>query len=180
MKKYAIILLSILLVSCNGMKQEKPVKPVPTEPELETTLQIAVVKMEDDGKTGEKIGCGDSIIYIEKTAEGTKLEETKKIQLALKELFAIGVTAVDNEYYNGLQHSKNLKVESVNKTNNGDNSIISVILSGELISAGTCDDPRIKEQIYSTVKANSSADEVQVYINDQELEEYFDMSGGAE
>ncbi len=180
MKKYAIILLSILLVSCNGMKPEKPVKPVPTEVESETTLQIAVVKMEDDGKTGEKIGCGDSIIYIEKTAEGTKLEETKKIQLALKELFAIGVTAVDDPYYNGLQHSKNLKVENVNETDNGDNSIIAVMLSGELISAGTCDDPRIKEQIYSTVKANSSADEVQVYINDQALEEYFDMSGGAE
>ncbi len=180
MKKYAIILLSLLLISCNATKLEKPVKPDETQNKGETTLQIAVVKMEDDGKTGEKIGCGDSIIYIEETAEGTKLEDTKKIQLALKELFAIGVTAVDDPYYNGLQHSKNLKVENVNETDNGDNSIIAVMLSGELISAGTCDDPRIEEQIYSTVKANSSADEVQVFINDKELKDYFDMSGGAE
>lgn len=178
MKIKAFILLSILLISCGKKGLREGIDQ--SQFDGETTLKIAVVKMEDNGVSGEKIGCGDSIIYIDKTADGIKLEDSRKIQLALKELFAVGVTAVDDPYYNGLQHSKNLAVESVNETNNGQNSIVNVNIIGEMISAGTCDDPRIKEQIYSTIKANSSADEVNAYINGTELKDYFDMSGGKE
>lgn len=178
MKIKALILASVLLISCSN--KVPPEKVDQTQFEGKTKLQVAVVKMEDDGKSGEKIGCGDSIIYIEKTAEGIKLEDSRKIQLALKELFAIGATTVEGPYYNGLQHSKNLNVDSVNETNNGDSSIVSVLISGELISAGTCDDPRISEQIYSTIEANSSADKIEVLINDKDLKDYFDMSGGLE
>ena len=159
MKIKALILLSILLVSCGAKPQASF--------EGETTLKVALVKLNDNGASGEAIGCGDSIVYIDKTADGIKLENTRKVQLALTELFAYGKTAVTDDYYNGLQHSKDLAVYSVNE------SITEVRLTGQLISAGTCDDPRMKEQIYSTIRANSNPNgEITVLINDENIEDY--------
>lgn len=173
MKIKAFILLSVLLISCGNKSPRDKIDQ--SQFEGETTLKVAVVKLEDNGVSGEKIGCGDSIIYIDKTAEGIKLEDSRKVQLALKELFAIGETAVDGPYYNGLQYATGLKVESVNESENPDKTTIEVNISGEMASGGTCDDPRITEQIMSTIKANSTADEIKVYINDKDLDGYFNM-----
>lgn len=159
MKLKILILLSILLVSCGGT----PVKP-------DATLKIALVKLNDNGASGELIGCGDSIVYIDKTAE-----EGNKVQVALEELFVYGTTATTDEYYNGLQYAKNLKVDSVNVSENPGKTTIEIRISGEMASGGTCDDPRITEQIMSTIKANTTADEIKVYINDKDLDGYFNM-----
>ena len=173
MKIKAFILLSLLLISCGKGKIADKVDQ--SQFEGTTTLKIALVKLEDAGKSGEKIGCDDSIVYIEKTADGTKLEDNRKVQLALKELFAYGATDTSAEYYNGLGQATNVKVEQVNVSNNGKNENITVNLSGELTSGGTCDDPRIQNQIISTIKANSNATEIIVMINDKNLDEYFNM-----
>lgn len=167
MKLKALLLMSILLLSCSKTPQTF---------EGETTLKVALVKMEDNGATGLKIGCGDSIAYIDRTADGIKLENTRKVQLALTELFAYGATSPTDEYYNGLQHSKELAVYSVNESTAGKKSMIEVRLTGQLISAGTCDDPRVKEQIYSTIRANSNPDaEITVFINDENIEDYMSL-----
>ena len=174
MKKYAFILLSILLVSCGNKSPRAGIDQ--TQFDGETTLKIAVVKLGDGSQTGTgTIGCGDTITYIDKTADGTKLEDSRKIQLALKELFAIGETSTDGAYYNGLQYAKNLKVESVNVSENPGKTSINVYISGDMASGGTCDDPRITEQIMDTIKANSTSDEIKVYINEKDLDGYFSM-----
>ena len=66
----------------------------------------------------------------------------------------------------------------MNVSPNGD---VSVALTGALLSAGTCDDPRIEEQIKQTIAANAETNaNISVTINGQDLNAYFDMSGGAE
>ncbi len=174
MKIKALILLSFLLISCGN----KPTRPEIDQSQFdgETTLKIAVVQLGDGSVTGgNTIGCGDTISYIDKKADGIKLEDSRKIQLALKELFAIGETSTDGAYYNGLQYSKNLKVDSVNVSVNPGKTTIEVHISGDMSSGGTCDDPRITEQIKETIKANSTSDELKVYINDKDLNDYFNM-----
>lgn len=166
MKIKVLILLSILLVSCGAKPQASF--------EGETTLKVALVKLDDNGASGEAIGCGDSIVYIDKTTDGIKLKNSKKVRLALTELFAYGATATTDEYYNGLQHSKNLAVDSVKE--NSAAGTIEVQLTGQLISAGTCDDPRMQEQIYSTIQANSNPDaEITVLINGIDIKEQMSL-----
>lgn len=175
--KFLIVLLA-LLASCETKEPSGDLKKDPVESNV--MVEIALVKMEDNGATGEKIGCGDSIVLVEKEIEKSSLESSTKMELALKELFAYGATKVEDEYYNGLQHSSDLKVEKVLTGEAAGKKTIAVYLGGQLISAGTCDDPRIMEQISSTVEANSKADEYLIYINGELLKDYFDMSGGAE
>jgi len=138
-------------------------------------LKIALVTME--GGTVGNIGCGDAIEFIQAEIS-TEMTVEARIEAALEELFSIE-TALYGEsgLYNALS-SSSISVVSVDEEENGD---VNVALTGALLSAGTCDDPRIEEQIKQTIAANAETNaNISVTINGQDLNAYFDMSGGAE
>lgn len=138
------------------------------------TLKLAMVAMEDNGESGEMIGCGDSIVFVNKTVSGDLDEEREVIESALTELFAVQDPFYgESGLYNGLTHSSNLVVDEVEVEDNS----VRVDITGSLISAGTCDDPRIKEQILSTIEENTdlSVTDADVFINGESLQDYFDM-----
>lgn len=138
------------------------------------TLKLAMVAMEDNGESGEMIGCGDSIVFVNKTVTGDLDEEREVIETALTELFAVQDPFYgESGLYNGLTHSSNLAVDEVEV----EDSSVRVDITGSLISAGTCDDPRIKEQILSTIEENTdlTVTDADVFINGESLQDYFDM-----
>ena len=139
-------------------------------------LKIALVIMEG-GSAGDTIGCGDAIYFASKEVS---IEPSIKarIEAALEALFSIETALYgEQRFYNALSTSS-ITESSVNVSPNGD---VSVALTGALLSAGTCDDPRIEEQIKQTIAANAETNaNISVTINGQDLNAYFDMSGGAE
>ena len=138
-------------------------------------LKIALVAME--GGTVGNIGCGDAIEFIQAEIS-TEMTVEARIEAALEELFGIETALYgEQRFYNALSTSS-ITESSVNVSPNGD---VSVALTGALLSAGTCDDPRIEEQIKQTIAANAETNaNISVTINGQDLNAYFDMSGGAE
>ena len=97
-------------------------------------IKIYLVAVGDDGKTGKKIGCGDSLVFVTRTIKKT----TAPLTAALRELLstpqhAEGITKLEN-FWKG----RNLKVMSVairNKT-------ATIHISGEVFVSGVCDLPR--------------------------------------
>jgi hypothetical protein len=190
MKKFFLLFLPIL-VGCGASQG-------PDVVELENPLRLVFVEM----STGEAfegegaIGCGDRQVVVESTIPASDNME-ENVAAALELLFSsgsfwdvseqqgIGDVSFDFDkgegpdedwLYNGLQHSEGLLAVSVSSGVDG----LDVRLKGSLISAGTCDDPRIVEQINATVLENLSfgySMPFKVFINDVPLDEYFDMRG---
>ncbi len=125
-------------------------------------VKIFMVALEDNGKSGKKIGCGDSIVAVERTIPTTSAVLTA----AMKEL-----VAVRDQYYgmSGLYNSlyrSNLKVVGVSIANR----VATIQLSGSVALGGTCDNPRFAAQIQETALQFSTVSQVAVYVNGTPME----------
>lgn len=184
MKKFlSLALFTVLLTACNQTETPSDETPTVGTPEEEQegrveTITLALVAMNDGVTTppSDSFGCGDTIEFIESEEEPFG-NASGDVLTALEELFAIE-ESLDEEsgLYNALAAS-DITVDSVNS----DGMTTFVSLSGSIISAGTCDDPRIEEQIRATVEANSPTNrDISISFDGAPLHEYFDMSGGQE
>jgi hypothetical protein len=127
-------------------------------------VKIYLAAMEDNGKSGDQIGCGDSIIAVERQIAPTQAP----LRAALEELLSL----VDQYYgesglYNALYQSK-LTVEAITIDPNG-KAIIH--LRGTLLSGGVCDDPRIIAQLNYTAKQFSTVKDTAIYVNGTLIQE---------
>ncbi len=176
----SVLALFTLLVGCNS-GQTRPIinqnsndRPVEETPAL---LRVALVAMEDNGSNGELIGCGDSIVMVEVEPEDDPMHTAKvasTVSDALDALFAIESSDYgESGLYNALYQS-DLEVDSVSYSG----SSMSISISGSITSGGTCDDPRIEQQIRATAAANApDGTEITITFDGKDLHEYFDMSG---
>ncbi len=175
------LVLFTLLSACNTVTpnpviDDRPLEESPAE-ETSNTLQVALVAIEDNGANGQLIGCGDSVVLVEVEPEDDPMQTAQtasKVSDALDALFAIeGSDYGESGLYNALYQS-NLTTNSVSYS--GSTMLIS--LSGSITSGGTCDDPRIEQQIRATAAANAPAGtEITIVFDGEDLHEYFDMSG---
>ncbi|MGN6811878.1 MAG: hypothetical protein ACTHMP_13485 [Thermomicrobiales bacterium] len=106
---------------------------------------IYLVAIGDNGQSGTKIGCGDSLIPVTVNVPAANTT-AGKITQALTALFAI-----KQQFYgqSGLEDSlyqSNLTVSRVELQG----SVAAVYLSGSLTLGGVCDDPRAEGQITAT------------------------------
>lgn len=158
-------LLLIIGLGFLGFQYLTRKQQVTTTPETQTStnqVKIFLVALDDQGESGKKIGCGDSLVAVERAIPDT----TTPLRAALEELLSIS----DQYYgqsglYNSLYQSQ-LKVESVSLENG--KAIIS--LSGEYKLGGVCDNPRFQTQIEETASQFPSVSEVSVFINGVALE----------
>lgn len=125
------------------------------------TVKVYLVALDDNGKSGELIGCGDSLVAVDYPVEPTGTPTN-----ALNALLAIK----DEHYgqsglYNALYQS-NLKLEDINVDQDG---TATVNLSGNYVSGGVCDDPRAVEQVQKTVLQFRNIKAVNFFINDKSL-----------
>ena len=128
-----------------------------------SSVNLYFIALEDNGQSGKKIGCNDSVIPVQVSIEPT----TAPLRAALEKLFSIK----DQFYgqsglYNALYQS-NLQVDSAVV----ENGTATVRLSGTFSLGGVCDDPRFSAQITETILQFPTVNTAVVYINGQRLED---------
>jgi hypothetical protein len=160
----AIILLIKPDIISGPKASPTPIPSVTPQPTLITeTVKIFFVALEDNGKSGPKIGCGDSLVSVDQEInyKGDKLKNTLE-QLLMQKTQFYGQSG----FYNAL-FSSNLKVDTVSYKG----STASVYLTGEMQLGGTCDTPRFEEQLKATMLQFPEIKNAEIYINNQPIKE---------
>ena len=124
------------------------------------TVNIHLVALEDNGESGMLIGCGDSLIPVEREIQATddvelKITRTLNILLGLDDEFY-----GESGLYNALYQS-DLSVDDVTV----EDGTATVNLSGELLIGGVCDEPRVEEQLRQTILQFEGIDEAVILLN---------------
>ena len=126
-----------------------------------TERSLTFIATGDDGRSGPRIGCGDSVVSVPITTTTIEpLGEVMRAQLAEKNTY-LGQSGL----YNALAPS-NLKYESATIADGH----ATVQLSGQLLSGGVCDIPRITEQLTAPALQFDNVDTVTVLINGEPLD----------
>lgn len=121
-------------------------------------VQIFMIALEDNGKSGDPIGCGDTVVPVEIEIEPTQapLRAAMEALLAQHDQF-YGQSGLYNVLYNS-----NLQVDTVTIDAAG---TAKIGLSGTFSLAGECDDPRFEAQLTFTAKQFSTVQNVEITIN---------------
>ncbi len=156
--KRAVIMLSLLVV-CAVSATEAPAqrRRAPAMREV----KVYLVALDDDGRTGRKIGCGDSLVAVSRRVSA----RLTPLRAAIQELLII-----PHEYDARLKNfwrGRNLRVRSVT-LNRGGVATINIAGAGPQV-AGVCDQPRIEEQIEETAKQFPNVRRVRVFVNGRTL-----------
>jgi hypothetical protein len=132
---------------------------------LPAEVTVYLVALEDNGRNGIAVGCGDSLVGVVQALS----PPAEPVQAALERLFAYKTQFIgESGLYTALYQS-DLRVESVEIGPGGD---ANVALAGEVRLGGVCDDPRFQGQIEQTIRAASGASAVNVTINGRPLREF--------
>jgi hypothetical protein len=127
------------------------------------TIKIYLVAVGDDGKSGRKIGCGDSLVAITRSIKKNPAPLTATIrELLITPEHTEGTPRLEN-FWKG----RNLKIKSVSVRN----GTATIQLSGEVFVAGVCDVPRIQGQIEETARQFPTVKKVKVFIGKRTLAE---------
>lgn len=130
--------------------------------ETTAALTIFYVAVDDQGKSGPKIGCGDSMVATESAPETF----TNQVETSIKMLLN------DKSSEHGQSGLVNALAASdlrfVNSKVSGDE--VAVDLSGTVSSGGTCDDPRIIEQLKYTAKTAAGVGSARILIDGIDIE----------
>lgn len=132
-------------------------------PSRKNPPRLYVVALEDQGRRGEEIGCGDSLVSLPADPLSTASEPIRSV---LEQLLALdSPTSGGEELYNALGPS-DLKVESA-KLEKGK---ATVRLRGQLQLGGTCDNPRVEAQLGAVVRQFPGVRQVTIFVNGEPLE----------
>jgi len=156
---------------------DQPVEAMPTATAATTggdgagidTVEIYLVALEDEGRSGTEIGCNDSLVAIERDITPTRAP----LRAALMELLAIEEQFYGQSgLYNALYQS-DLQLDQVRIDETGQATIH---LSGNHTLGGVCDIPRFKAQIEATAKQFTTVNNVAVFINGTPMEEALSLA----
>ncbi|MEQ8671577.1 MAG: LysM peptidoglycan-binding domain-containing protein [Aggregatilineales bacterium] len=141
---------------------------VPTQPAdgaFFEQSQIYLVALGDAGRSGNPIGCDDSIIPVTVTFESTQAPLTA----ALTELLDINSrTYGQSGLYNALYQSD---LTLTNVTIQNGEAVIN--MTGSLTIGGVCDQPRVEAQLRQTALQYSTVDTVTINVNGETLDTAF-------
>lgn len=176
-KTLAVILLIIAATSSYALTQTlgagfKNVQPVPgsieaaavkeARPAVQTKeVKVYLVALDDAGKRGRKIGCGDSLVAVTRTIKPT----ASTLKAAMEELVA--TSGDDDKKLGNYVLGPDLKVKSVSISR----GTATIRFSGHISVAGICDEPRIVEQIMATAKQFPNVKRVKVFVGKETLED---------
>lgn len=149
--------------------------PPTTTPALpETTqglqmVQIFLIALEDNGQSGKKIGCDDSVIPIQVPIAPTR----GVLRAALVELLSLKEAYYGQSGLYNVLYQSDLKLDSVSI----EQGKAIIHLSGTLMVAGVCDNPRVEAQLEETALQFSTVSKVTIFINGKPLEEVLSLKG---
>lgn len=153
---FLLLTIFLLFSYCKDGSVQKPV---------EQEVRIYLIAPEGSSLPGKMIGCNDILVYEEKTV---KIDRSI-LEAALTELITFKSTAELQNYVKG----PGLMLIQVTVAG----GIADVYLKGDFDIFGTCDVPRIKEQIYETANQFTEYKKINFLINDQTLEKYLSVAG---
>lgn len=140
------------------------------EPGFVDRVYIYLIKLDDNGRSGELVGCGDSVVAVERVVTPTN----SPLRVALEELFSIKEqNIIELNLYNALYAADVIISRLVIE-----NGVAKIDLTGTLSPGGVCDDPRIEAQIKSTALQFSTVTGVEVTLNGTRLEDVLSGRGG--
>lgn len=158
--KTLVLLLIVGLCSVSVLGKGTPGAPAKT-----TKVNIYLIALNDDGYSGARVGCGDTLVKEERTITPTDTP----LKAAIEELLSVTAPIqrrVDLELTNYWKGT-DLKLES---------AVISrgtaiIKITGQLVVAGVCDQPRIEGQINATARQLKAVKRVRVYVNGELLKD---------
>lgn len=121
----------------------------------------------DDSLDAPVMGCDDKLVAVQ-------LKQQLSPQEALEELFTYEEYNEEDGLYNVFALSDDLKVEKMVVAND----FAIVTLSGNLITGGMCDEPRVHAQITQTLTQFDDIDGVDIFVGDESLGEYLSEKDG--
>jgi hypothetical protein len=127
-------------------------------------VNIYMIAMEDNGASGPKIGCNDSVIAVKRVLDQptqSPLRTALNLVLAQKDQY-YGQSGLYNPMY-----QQNLTLDDVTIRN----GLAIVQLSGNLVLVGTCEDPRLQAQLEYTALQFNTVDAVQITVNGTPLDD---------
>jgi hypothetical protein len=136
--------------------------PSPTGAVKLQTVKIFLVALNDNGVSGKKIGCGDSLVAVDVKIAPT----TGVLRASLEKLLSIksdyyGDSGLYNALYRSTLSIDNLTIE---------NGVARVLLKGSLYLGGVCDNPRVQNQLEAAALQFSTVSKVNIFINGVALE----------
>lgn len=148
------LLIALLLVSAGTLSHALAAEP---------TAKIFLIALDDNGRSGRKIGCGDSVISVPVPASHTP----DALRAAMEELLKLETRHYrQTELYNALYQS-DLQLESAAI----DDGRAQIRLRGTLKLGGECDNVRVEAQLAETALQFSTVKAVEIYLNGRPLKE---------
>lgn len=127
----------------------------------EQMVKIFLIAIDDNGRSGELIGCGDSVLPV-----WVQISPTVEVLKAAFEALLSVKTQYYGEsgLYNALYQS-DLQLESIAL----DQGKAQIRLQGTLMLGGECDNPRVEAQLKGTALQFSTVQTVAIYLNGEPL-----------
>jgi hypothetical protein len=136
---------------------------IPVETKGPQLVKIFLIALEDNGKAGPLVGCGDSVVSAQVAIEPTKAV----LRAALEALLANKSRNFgESGLYNAL-YEADLKVDRAVI----EDGVAHVDLSGSMMLRGECDDPRVQAQLEQTVLQFSTIQKAEITLNGKPLAE---------
>jgi hypothetical protein len=140
-----------------------PIPALPTQTPTDMTVKVFLIAVEDQGRSGLLVGCGDSTVAVTMHVPYT----TGMLRAALESLLAIHDQYYgESGLYNALYQSR-LAVGDIT-INSG---TATIHLSGTLTLGGECDSPRVEAQLKQTALQFPAVHSALIFINDRPLED---------
>lgn len=148
--------------SASGSPNASPTDPASVVPTT-AALTLFYIAVGDEGISGPQIGCGDSIV----ATETAPMEFTDQVGAAISTLLA------SDESEHGESGLRNALAESELNYISARvaDDTVTVELSGQVQSGGTCDDPRIIEQLKYTAMTAAGTGNAVIRLNGEDLEQ---------
>lgn len=169
---YAIIILIVLLLSVfllprllnvQAPKVNSPTQAFPTVITKKPQNKLYFISLNDNGKSGKKIGCEDSVVWVYRDIATDEVTGTA----VLNELLSYKKRTYEKtELYNALYQSNLVFVDA---TISGETATVK--LRGTIQLGGVCDAPRIEAQLTETVTQFPGIKKADIYINDIPLKD---------
>lgn len=167
---FGLLIIATLIFASWGTKVEiiptatsTPEAVDPNQNPQTINIDVALIALEDNGASGKKIGCDDSVVLVEQQIPYT----TGTLRAAIERLLSFGSDPFgENELYNSLA-SSDLTVDDVVIAN----GVATIELTGALSIGGVCDAPRMTAQLEETALQFDTVNSVKIMLNGEPLSE---------
>ena len=113
------------------------------------------------GREGGPLGCGDSLVMSSVQGMDPALTGAERVEAAIEALLAQRDREVGERGLTTALHHSDLTLQSAELSDD----TVTVHLTGQLTSAGTCDDPRIIGQLEQTALVNAGVSTAHILMD---------------